>query len=42
MAINRKPKVGGWFIMQKLSKNFDFCACLNKKVVKGDSRKCLA
>ena len=34
---NEKPKVAGWFIVQKLSPNFDFWACLSKKVVKRDS-----
>ena len=32
-----KPKVVGWFIIQNLTTNFDFCACLSKKVVKRDS-----
>ena len=27
----------GWFIAQKLSPNFDFCACLSKRVIKRDS-----
>ena len=34
MIKNEKHKVVGWFIAQKLSPNFDFCACLSKKVVK--------
>ena len=33
---NERPKVVGWFIVQK-SPNFDFCACLGKKVVKCNS-----
>ena len=31
---NEKPKVVGRFIAQELFPNFDFCACLSKKVVK--------
>ena len=34
---NEKPKLVGWFIVQKLSPNFDFCTCLSKKVFKFDS-----
>ena len=34
MIKNKKPKVVGCFIAKKLSPNFDFCACLSKKVVK--------
>ena len=33
MIKNEKPKVVGWFFA-KPSPNFDFCACLSKKVVK--------
>ena len=34
MIKNKKLKVVGWFIAQKLSPNFDFCACLSRKVFK--------
>ena len=33
MVKNKKPKVVGWLIVQKLFPNFDFCTCLGKEVV---------
>jgi len=31
------PKPVGHFLVQKLSQNFDFCACLSQNVLKRDS-----
>ena len=32
-----KPKDIGHFLIQKLSQNFDFCACLSQNVAKHDA-----